>query len=129
MVSSSSLFRLQILIFMYCIKARTILRGIQVVVPYYHGAGVALVQLFEQPAHSLLLCRSPRVGGLTADVQATLVTNTYRVLVVVLACYMAVRADHPFRSSQLYCSVTTDDVVVADALESSAFMPLLCLLC
>ena len=47
MVSSSSLFRLQILIFMYCIKARTILMGVQVVVPDYHGAGVALVQLFK----------------------------------------------------------------------------------
>ena len=129
MVSSSSLFRLQILIFMYCIKARTILQRIQVVVPYYHGAGVALVQLFEQPAHGLLLSLGPRVGGLTADVQTTLITNTYRVLVVVLACYVAVGADHPFRSSQLYCSVTTDDVVVADALESSAFMPLLYLLC
>ena len=30
--------------------------GVQVVMPDYHGAGVAPVQLFEQPAHSLLLC-------------------------------------------------------------------------
>ena len=103
--------------------------GVQVVMPDYHGAGVALVQFLEQPAHGLLLCLGARVGRLTADVQTTLVTNTYRVLVVVLACYVAVGADHPFRSSQLYCSVTTDDVVVADALESSAFMPLLYLLC
>ena len=96
--------------------------GVQVVVPYYHGAGVALVQLFEQLAHGLLLSRCPCVGGLTADVQTTLVTNTYRVLVVVLACYMAVGANEPFRSSQLYCSVTTYDVVVADAeLEAPLF--------
>ena len=71
-VGSSSLFRLQILIFMYCIKARAILdlwsslltlgkiqkllvlpslnrslMGVQVVVPDYHGAGVAPVQFFE----------------------------------------------------------------------------------
>ena len=130
MVSSSSLFRLQILIFMYCIKARTILQRIQVVVPDYHGAGVAPVQLFEQPAHGLLLCLSPRVGGLTADVQTTLVTNTYRVLVVVLACYVAVRADHPFRSACLYRSVTTDDVVVADAeLEAPLSVPRVYLCC
>ena len=128
--SLSVLFRLQIPIFFsYVNDARTILMGVQVVVPYYHGAGVALVQLFEQPAHGLLLCLGARVGGLTADVQTTLVAYAYRVLVVVLACYVAVGANHPFRSSQLYCSVTTDDVVVADALESSAFMPLLYLLC
>ena len=95
----------------YVNDTRAILVGVQVVMPDYHGAGVAPVQLFEQPAHSLLLCLSPRVGGLTADVQTTLVTNAYRVLVVVLA----VGARHPFWSSQLYCSVTTDDVVVADA--------------
>ena len=130
MVSSSSLFRLQILIFMYCIKARTILVGIQVVVPDYHGAGVARMQFLEQLAHSLFLCRCPRVGGLTADVQTTLVAYTYRVFVVVLACYMAVRADHPFRSACLYRSVTTDDVVVADAeLEAPFSVPRIYLCC
>ena len=47
MVSSSSLFRLQIPIFFsYVNDARTILVGIQVVMPDYHGAGVALVQFF-----------------------------------------------------------------------------------
>ena len=65
-----------------------------------------------------------RVGGLTADVQTTLVAYAYRVLVVVLACYVAVGAYHPFRTSRLYGSVTTDDVVVADAeLEASLAMP------
>ena len=112
MVSSSSLFRLQIPIFFsYVNDARTILVRVQVVMPDYHGAGVALVQLFEQLAHSLFLCRCPRVGGLTADVQTTLITNTYRVLVMVLT----VGTDHPFRSACLYRSVTPDDVVVADA--------------
>ena len=42
------LFRLQIPIFFsYVNDARTILVGIQVVMPDYHGAGVAPVQLFE----------------------------------------------------------------------------------
>ena len=104
--------------------------GVQVVVPDDDGAGVALVQLFEQPAHGLLLCRCPRVGGLTADVQTTLVAYAYRVLVVVLACYMAVRANHPFRSACLYRSVTTDDVVVADAeLEAPLSVPRVYLCC
>ena len=99
-------------------------------VPDDDGAGVALVQLFEQPAHGLLLSLGARVGGLTADVQATLIAYTYRVLVVVLACYMAVRADHPFRSAFLYRSVTTDDVVVADAeLEAPLSVPRVYLCC
>ena len=106
------LFRLQIPIFFsYVNDARTILVGVQVVVPDDDGAGVALVQLFQQLAHGLLLSLRPRVSGLAADVQTTLVAYAYRVLVVVLA----VRAYHPFRTSWLYRSVTTDDVVVADA--------------
>ena len=119
------LFRLQIPIFFsYVNDARTILVGVQVVMPDYHGAGVAHVQFFEQLAHGLLLSLCPRVGGLTADVQTTLVAYTYRVLVVVLACYMAVGANEPFRSACLYCSVTTDDVVVADAeLEAPLSVP------
>ena len=114
----------------YVNDTRTILVGVQVVMPDYHGAGVALVQFFEQPAHGLLLCLSARVGGLTADVQTTLVTYAYRVLVVVLACYVAVGADHPFRSAWFYCSVTTDDVVVADAeLEAPLSVPRVYLCC
>jgi len=100
---------------MCCIEAGAILVGVQVVVPDDDGAGVALVQFFEQLAHGLLLSLRPRVSGLAADVQTTLVAYAYRVLVVVLACYMAVCANHPFRSACLYRSVTPDDVVVADA--------------
>ena len=86
------------------------LLGVQVVVPYNHGAGVTPVKLFEQSSHGSLLCLSACVGGLTADVQPALVADAYRVGVVVLA----VGTDHPFRTAWLYRSVTSDHVVVAD---------------
>ena len=94
-----------------------------------HGAGVTLMQLFYQLSHGLPLCLSARVGGLTADVQTTLVAYAYRVLVVVMAFYMAVGTYHPFRTSLLYRSVTTDDVVVADAVKPSFLMPPVYILC
>ena len=112
-------------IFVGCIEARTILRGIQVVVTDNHGAGVTPMEVFEQPSQgSLLFCRSC-VGGLTADVEPALVAHAYRMGVVV----QAVGTDHPFRTAWLNLSVTTDDVVVAYALKSSVFMPLLYVLC
>ena len=80
-----------------------------------HGAGVTPVEVFEQLSQgSLLFCRS-RVGGLTSDVEPTLVADAYRVGVVI----HAVGANLTFRTAWLYLSVTTDDVVVADALKSS----------
>ena len=91
------------------------LLGVQVVVPYYHGAGVTSVQLFEQSSHGSLLRLSPGVGGLTADVQPALVADAYRVGVVVLSFDVAVGSDHPFRTAWLYRSVSSDHVVVADA--------------
>ena len=104
--------------------------GVQVVVTDDHGAGVTPVQVFQQLSHRHLLFSRSCVGGLTADVQTTLVAYAYRVFVVVLACYMAVRAYHPFRSAWLYRSVTTDDVVVADTeLEASLAMPRIYLCC
>ena len=75
-----------------------------------HGAGVARVEFFEQLPQGSLLRLGARVGGLTADVEPALVADTYRVGVVVLA----VGAYHPFRTTCLYRSVTTDNVVVAD---------------
>ena len=92
------------------LDAGTILQGVQVVVPYNHGAGVTRVQFFEQFAHGSLLCSRSRVGGLTADVVPALVANANRVGVVVLA----VCTDHPFRTAWLYRSVSSDHVVVAD---------------
>ena len=86
----------------------------------YHGAGVAPVQLFEQLSHGSLLFSRPRVGGLTADVQPALVADAYRVGIVV----HAVGTDQPFRTTWLDRSVTTDDVVIADAeVEASLAVP------
>ena len=43
--------------------------------PYDHGAGVALVQVFEQLPHRSLLRWSTRIGGLTADIEPALVAD------------------------------------------------------
>ena len=86
----------------------------------YHGAGVTPMEVLEQPSHGSLLFSRSRVGGLTADVETALVADAYLVGVVV----QAVGADHPFRTSWLYLSVTTDHVVVADAeVEASLAVP------
>ena len=78
------------------------------------------MEIFEQLSHGSLLCGSTRIVGLTADVEPALVADAYRVGVVV----HAVRADHPFRSSGLDRSVTTDHVVVTDAkVESPLAVP------
>ena len=91
-------------------EARAVLRGVQVAMTDNQRAGVALVQLFEQRAHGLLLFSRPRIGGLTADIQTALVADAYRVAVVV----QAVGANHPFRTAFFDLSVTTDDVVITD---------------
>ena len=75
------------------------------------GTGIGPVQAFQQCAQGSFLRLGARVGGLTADVEPALVADAYRVGVVV----PAVRSDDELRSSRLYLSVTTDDVVVADA--------------
>ena len=85
---------------------------------YNLGTRKASMQVFEQQPERHLLSLGTRVGGLTADVEPALVADAYRVGVVVLA----VGADHVFRTSQFDISVTTDDVVVADA-ELPALLP------
>ena len=96
------------------------LLGIQVVVPYDHGAGVTPVKLFEQLPHRSLLFSRTRIGGLTADVEPALVADADRVGIMV----HAVGPDHPFRTTWLNRSVTTDHVVVADTeVETSLAMP------
>ena len=94
--------------------------GVQVVVAYDHGAGVTPVEILEQLSHGSLLLSRAGVGGLTADVEPALVADANRVGVVVLT----VGTNHPFRPSGLDLSVTTDDVVVADAeVESPIAVP------
>ena len=74
-------------------------------------AGVTLVKIFEQQSHALLLLSRARVGGLTADIESPFVADAYRMGIVV----QTVGTDHPFWSTGLDLSVTTDHVVVADA--------------
>ena len=98
-------------------NARTILCGIQVMVTDNQCPRVAPMEVPKQRAHSSLLFSRPRVGGLTADVEPALVAHAYRMGVVV----QAVGTDHPFRTAWLNLSVTTDDVVVADAEVKASF--------
>ena len=116
------LFRLKVGIGFHSIEARTVAVVSEVTVPYDQGAGVTLVKLLEQLSHRRLLLSRTRVDGLTAGIISALVADADRMGVVV----QAMGADHPFRSSWLNCSVTTDHVVVADAFIMSVFaMPLI----
>ena len=115
------LSRLQVLIFRSYIRyTRTILMGIQVVMSDNQCTGVSLVQCLQQLSQGGLLRVGARIGWSSSNIQPSLVANAYRVLVVMLA----VGTHHPFRSACLNDSVTTDDVVVADAeVETSLAMP------
>ena len=87
---------------------------------YDHGAGVALVQVFEQLSHRHFLRLGTRIGRITPDIKPTLVADAYRVGIVV----HAVGTNQPFRPTLFYTSVTTDHVVVADAeVKTSLAMP------
>jgi hypothetical protein len=87
---------------------------------------IAAMKVFQELTQCCFLLWCPRVGGLTADVQATLIAHADGVAVVV----QAVGADHVFRSAGLYLSVTTDDVVVAYAeVETPIAMPRIYLSC
>ena len=105
------LFMLQVSILLDGIEAGAGLVRVQVVMADDEGTGIGLVQAFQESPQGSLLSLGARVGGLTADVEPALVADAYRVGVVVLA----VRSDDELRSSRLYLSVTTDNVVVADA--------------
>ena len=104
--------RLQVFIFSsYVGDAWTVLRGVQIVMTDDQCTRIAAMKVFQELTQCCFLLWCPRVGGLTADVEATLVAHADGVAVVV----QAVGADHVFRTSGLYLSVTTDDVVVAYA--------------
>ena len=88
--------------------------------PNNQGAGVTLMEIFEQQSHRRLLFSSARVGGLTADVGPSFVADADRMGIVV----QTVRTYHPFRTTWFNLSVTTDHVVVADAeVETPLAMP------
>ena len=94
--------------------AGAILLWVQIVMSYYHGAGVTRMKFLEQRSHGSLLRRCAGIGGLTADVKPALIADANRVGVVVLSFDVAVGTDHPFRTAWLYRSVSSDHVVVAD---------------
>ena len=87
---------------------------------YDHSAGVALVQVFEQLSHRHFLRLGTRVGWSASDIKPTLIADAYRVGIVVLA----VGTDHIFGTAWFNRSVTTDNIVVADAeVKTSLAMP------
>ena len=108
-----------------CIEAGAVFTGVQVAVTDDKCAGVTPMEVLEQLSHGSLLFSRSRVGGLTADVEPALVADANRMGVMV----HAVGADLSFRTAWLNLSVTTDHVVVADAVKSSVLMPLIYLLC
>ena len=85
--------------------------------PYDQGAGVTLVQVFEQLTHGSLLRSRARVVGLTAGIKSPFIADG----IVMMPFDVAVGADHPFRATWLDRSVTTDHVVVADAEVKTSF--------
>ena len=102
------------------IEAGTGFLGIEVMMPNNQGAGVTLMEIFEQQSHRRFLLSRARVGGLTADVEPAFVADADRMGIVV----QTVRTYHPFRATRLNLSVTTDHVVVADAeVETPLAMP------
>ena len=105
------LFRLKVGVRFHRIEAGAVAVVTEVAMPDDQRAGVTLVEIFEQQSHRrLLLCRAG-IGGLTADIESPFVADAYRMGIVV----QTVGTYHPFRSTGLDLSVTTDHVVVADA--------------
>ena len=105
------LFRLKVCVRFHRIEAGAIAVMTEVAMAHDQGAGVTLAEILEQQSHALLLLSRARVVRLTADVEPALVADADRMGVVV----QTVGAYHPFRSTGLDRSVTTDHVVVADA--------------
>ena len=93
------------------VDARAGLVRVKVVMTYDDGLRVAPVQFFEQTSEGSLLSLGAGVGGLASRVQPALVADAYRVGIVV----QAVGTDHVLRTATFDLSVTTDDVVIANA--------------
>ena len=105
------LFRLKVGVRFHRIEAGAVAVVTEVAMPDDQGTGVTLVKILEQQSHRRLLLSRARVGGLTADIESSFVADAYRMGIVV----QTVGTYHPFRSTGLDLSVTTDHVVVADA--------------
>ena len=105
------LFRLKVGVRLHRIEAGAVAVVTEVTMPHDQGAGVTLVEILEQLSHRRLLRCRTRVVGLTADVESPFVADADRMGIVV----QTVGTYHPFWSTGLNLSVTTDHVVVADA--------------
>ena len=111
---------LQVCILRWDIEAGTCLLRVEVVMADDEGIGVIDLQGSEQTQQCLLLCLGACVSRLTSGIEPSLVADAYRVGIVVLA----VGTDHIFRTTSFYLSVTTDNVMVADAeVKASLAMP------
>ena len=104
-------FRLYVSVFLYRIETGAITVVTEISVAYDQGLRVAAVQVLEQRAERCLLRLCTRVIGLTSNIQPALVADAYRVGVVV----QAVGTDEILRAARFDRSVTTDDVVIANA--------------
>ena len=70
-----SSFRLQVSIFFIRIEAWTVAVMAEVAMANDQGAGITLVQVFEQIPHGLLLLCRARVVGLTAGIKSPFVAD------------------------------------------------------
>ena len=86
---------------------------------------IACFELFQEGLQRLLLGWRARVAWMPIGVKSAFVADAEAVLVVVLA----MSTDDGFRPSGLYASVTTHDIVIADALPSALAVPLVNLPC
>lgn len=90
------------------------------------GAGIGFVELFEQGSESgtLLWCAS--VLWITLCVETTFIADADGVAVVVFD----MSSDHGLWATFLYAAITSDDVVIADAVRvASGSVPLVNLCC
>ena len=87
--------------------------------PHEEGTGVGGVEAAEQRPQGGLLSLGASVGGLTSDVEPSLIADTDGVGIVVAA----VGTGHGLGAARLYRPVTTNNVVVTDALPTLCPVP------
>ena len=91
-------------VFLYSIKTRARLHGIQVMMPHYQRFGEQEAQLAQQCQHTSLLHQSTRIGRCAVRRESSFIADADRMPVMVLAM-----RSHLFqRSSAVNLSVTGD---------------------
>ena len=102
-------------VFLYSIKTRARLHGIQVMMPHYQRFGEQEAQLAQQCQHTSLLHQSTRIGRCAVRRESSLIADADRMPVVVLA----VRSDSLQRASAVNPAVARDVEMVTDVTEST----------